>query len=121
MGVKVEVGVNYFTMGYLHKFKDTKASGLEKLQAILKEPKSVTKYAHPIPLSVNCYELLKNPKEPTKNKTEIRRLKLQQITERKGPWQGERREREGKKGVIIIGDSHARWCVAELTLNLEEN
>jgi len=53
-------------MRYLQKFKDLKAGGFEKLQAIRKEPKSVIKHAQPIPLSVNCYELPNNLKEPTK-------------------------------------------------------
>jgi hypothetical protein len=74
--MKVEVGISFFTMRYLCKFKDTKASGLEKLQAILKEPKSVIKHSQPILLSVKCYKLLNNLKEPTKNKISIRRTKM---------------------------------------------
>lgn len=38
---------------------------IRKLQAILNELKSVIKHAQPITLSVNCYELLNNLKEPT--------------------------------------------------------
>jgi len=75
--MKVEVGISCFTMKYLCKFKDTQASGFEKLHTILKGPKSVIKHAQPVPLSVNCYKLLNNLKEPTKNKIRIRRTKMQ--------------------------------------------
>jgi len=43
-----------------------KACGFKKLQAILKELKSVIKHAQLIPLSVNCYELPNDLKKPTK-------------------------------------------------------
>ena len=66
MGVKAEVGISCVTMRYLGKFTDMKASGFKKLQSILKVPKSVIKHAQLIPLTVNCYELRNNRKEPTK-------------------------------------------------------
>jgi hypothetical protein len=113
--VKGEMGVSCFTVRYLQKFKDIKASGFEKLQAIRKEPKSVIKHVQLIPLSVNCYELPNNFKEPTKIEQNWDQENKNAIDNRK--------ERALKKKclVIIIGYSHARWCVAELTLNLEEN
>jgi hypothetical protein len=57
-------GVSCVTLSYLWKLKETKATGFEKLQAILNELKSVIEHVQLIPLSVNCYELLNNLKEP---------------------------------------------------------
>jgi len=59
-----------------------------------------------------------NHKEPTKIKQNQHQENKNAIDNRNERTLAKKKK---KLKVIIIGYSHARWCVAELTLNLEEN
>jgi hypothetical protein len=73
-------------------------------------------YTLPIPTIANCYELLNNLNQLT-NTTLNQKLEVKQKTEVKKIRTKARR----KHKILIIGDSHARGCAAEVTLNLDEN
>jgi hypothetical protein len=81
-----------------------------------RDRKPEANYTQPIPTIVNRYELLNILKQPT-NITLNRTLQLKQKTEERKIKTMRRRKHE----VLIIGDSHARGCAAEVSANLDED
>jgi hypothetical protein len=73
-------------------------------------------HTQPVPTTVNCYELLNNLKEPT-NITLYQRVENKQKTEGREKMIMARRKHE----VLIIGDSHTKGCVAEVSPNFGED
>ena len=72
-----------------------------------------TRHCAPIPRSVNRYEVLQNLKEPKTGPRNLGTANNRKCEVRTKGVSGERKQK-----VIIIGDSHAKGCAAEITHNL---
>jgi hypothetical protein len=80
----------------------------------LKKPD--TRYCQVIPRSVNWYEVLQNLNEPKTGPDSLGLVNNKSSEVRTRGVPGKRKQK-----IIIIGDSHAKGCVAEITLTSGEH